>query len=231
MDNEFLNPTTESFNQDPTKFHTVTAPWSSRWIISETTEAGIYTIQSNYNDLYLSGSSTTLFDEFDECHGEFTITQPWDGGANRRSQYWKIIALDNGNVRIINDWEWQNSLVASSIDSNNSSNEFVATYPNGKWPRQQWKLETLGPGFSPSISNDLFPVPNEADTSFSIDFSSYPEGVYSVILFDMYSNKLIEQDCSNKLIAFDTSHIADGLYYLHIFNGRDTIKKQLVIKH
>jgi len=232
FDNDYLNPSMEVLAQNSSKHHTVSAPWSSKWTIEETLSTGVYKIRSKFNNEYLS---STLFENYttnpNKCHGNFIVTQPWDSGEDIESQYWKFIDIGNGDYRIVNTWMGQSSLVKSSVGSQgNPSNEYIGEAPWEGWNRQRWYL-TLAPGFSAEPVQTLFPVPNEADTSFTVDFSSYPEGIYSVTLFDMYSNKLIERDCSNSLISFDTSGIADGLYYLHIFDGEETIKKQLVIKH
>ncbi len=75
------------------------------------------------------------------------------------------------------------------------------------------------------------PIPNTADENFKLDFTSYPEGIYYIYIYDQYSNIMYEGESGNIDKTVETINIPNGVYYLHIHDGNEVITKQLIINH
>lgn len=77
----------------------------------------------------------------------------------------------------------------------------------------------------------LVPYPNTSDTSFNLDFSTYPSGNYYIYIYDAYSNIMYQGESTNIEKTIETVNIPNGLYYLHIHDGNEVTAIQLVIEH
>jgi len=75
------------------------------------------------------------------------------------------------------------------------------------------------------------PIPNAADDKFTLDFSDYPEGIYYIYLYDIYSNLVYYGETNNAAKEVSTMHLPNGLYFLHFYNGVEIIQTQLLIQH
>ena len=75
------------------------------------------------------------------------------------------------------------------------------------------------------------PYPNTTDTSFNLDFSTYPSGTYYIYIYDSYSNIMYEGESSNIEKTVETVNIPNGVYFLHIHNGNEVSIMQLVVEH
>ncbi len=75
------------------------------------------------------------------------------------------------------------------------------------------------------------PVPNAANESFKLDFTSYPAGNYTINIYDIYSNTVYSGVSTNIEKTISTINIPAGTYYLHINDGNETYIHQLVINH
>jgi len=88
-----------------------------------------------------------------------------------------------------------------------------------------------GPGCGGSALVPPDPVPNSSNESFSLDFTTYPEGTYYIFIYDMYSNTVYSGESSNIEKTVETANIPAGTYYLHIHDGNDIYTQQLIITH
>ncbi|MFT5248614.1 MAG: hypothetical protein ACI93P_000328 [bacterium] len=75
------------------------------------------------------------------------------------------------------------------------------------------------------------PIPNSANENFKLDFTTYPEGTYTINIYDMYSNTVYSGVSSNIEKTVDTLSISSGTYYLHIHDGNEIYTQQLIINH
>lgn len=88
--------------------------------------------------------------------------------------------------------------------------------------------------FYPNLANDKLSVSYKSEMANSSEGkSSTQERRFSAKLIDQKGKVL---DFSNKgnldtPIIFNTLNIPDGTYFLHVNDGRNTVKKQIVIKH
>jgi len=88
-----------------------------------------------------------------------------------------------------------------------------------------------GPGCGGSAIVPPDPVPNASNASFSLDFTTYPEGTYYIYIYDMYSNAVYSGVSSNIEKTVETASIPAGTYYLHIHDGNEIYTQQLIITH
>jgi len=88
-----------------------------------------------------------------------------------------------------------------------------------------------GPGCGGSALVPPDPVPNSSNESFSLDFTTYPEGTYYIYIYDMYSNTVYSGVSNNLEKTVETASIPAGTYYLHIHDGNDIYTQQLIITH
>jgi len=84
-----------------------------------------------------------------------------------------------------------------------------------------------GSGPLPIVS----PYPNAADDKFTLDFSQYPEGLYTIYIYDMYSNLKYYGETQNAEKTINTVDLPNGIYFLHFYNGTEIIQMQLLIQH
>ncbi len=93
------------------------------------------------------------------------------------------------------------------------------------------EVEHTNNGSCTTCYNPVFPYPNTADESFSLDFTSYPPGNYYIYVYDAYSNVLYQGEATNIEKTIDTINIPNGVYYLHIHDGNEILVYQLIIQH
>ncbi len=228
-DNKYLNPTREDISGN-NQYRTITASWPTLWDI-EYVDNGNYKIVNNfYNEILRSSNDPDWNSSTGQCHGEFVYTEI-EPSVLQDYHLWKIVDLGN-SYRIINNWWGHSTLSESSLSyiTNNNFN-YSTTLPWEEVANQKWLISS--PGFGPSQSStvDLFPVPNRSDAFFEIDFSGYPAGNYSLTIYDLYANTLLEQKVSAEKVKVVTEHLTDGLYILHINDGNVVHKKQLIVEH
>lgn len=84
-----------------------------------------------------------------------------------------------------------------------------------------------GSGPLPIVS----PYPNAADDKFTLDFSQYPEGIYTIYIYDMYSNLKYYGETQNAEKTISTVDLPNGIYFLHFYNGTEIIQMQLLVQH
>lgn len=234
-DDEYLNPSTVTLPQNPNKYHVRSAPWTSQWDIQKINPGSdLYTIKNVSTGKFLSG---TIFENYvagnaPYCHGNFVVTED-DQNYDPARLHWRIVKVDNDNskLRFINEWMGRSSLTHTSIDMPNSNHEYVGVAPWQHFDRQIWELEAPGPTFFTDQSNKLFPVPNQANNFFQVDYRKLPTGKYSLTLYDLYSNEIVHNECSNELVEINTSKLAEGIYILHLFDGQETSIQKLLVKH
>ena len=77
----------------------------------------------------------------------------------------------------------------------------------------------------------VVPYPNTTDTSFNLDFSTYPTGNYQIRIYDNYSNIIYEGESSNIEKTINTIDIPYGIYFLHINIDNELTIFQLVVEH
>ncbi len=88
-----------------------------------------------------------------------------------------------------------------------------------------------GPGCGGSAIVPPNPIPNSSNTSFSLDFTTYPVGTYYIYIYDINYNTVYSGATSNIEKTVETSSIPSGTYYLHIHDGNDIYTQQLIITH
>lgn len=86
----------------------------------------------------------------------------------------------------------------------------------------------------------IYPNPTTNEIKVSLDNETpqnqnqvTPPVLFEVHLFDGNSYKILSQknNLSDKDIKINTQNIPNGIYFLHINNGKETIKKQIIIQH
>lgn len=75
------------------------------------------------------------------------------------------------------------------------------------------------------------PIPNSANVSFNLDFTSYPVGTYYLYIYDSYANEVYSGTSTNIDKTVSTIDKPNGTYFLHIHDGNEVIIKQLIVSH
>lgn len=92
-----------------------------------------------------------------------------------------------------------------------------------------------------SFNASIFPNPSDDEIRIKFQYPITKESLssqnnikkFKAVLFDAKGNRRVESENKSidNLISLDTSKIPNGTYYLHITDGKETIKKQIIIKH
>jgi len=231
LDQSYLNPTIESLDQVSSYHHTVTAPWTSKWIIEETEDDGYYTIKSTYNGNYLSA---TTFENHvtGTCHGDFVVTSPFEQNQDRLK--WKFIDVGNGYYRIADALNTASLVKSSILSESNSGNEYTGAYPWRGLYRQRWRLQNVNTRNTTDSQKKDFKLsyyPNIADDILNINLIQNPSKQYSITIYDVLFRPVVQIKNATEKNVIDLSNISDGQYFIHIFDGIETFKKQLLIRH
>ncbi len=74
--------------------------------------------------------------------------------------------------------------------------------------------------------------PNTSDEAFTLDFTDQSsDSQFYIYLYDQYTNIEYEGECNNVEKTIETLNLAEGIYYLHIYEYGEVVIQQIVIEH
>jgi len=79
---------------------------------------------------------------------------------------------------------------------------------------------------------EIVPYPNSSDTSFSLDFTTYPPNtVFYIYIYDQYQNEVYSGESINVEKTISTVNLSSNTYYLHVYVNGELTAKQLLVQH
>lgn len=196
-----------------------------------------FTSRTDYYGLYLSIPSQTGFTYQWHLNGvlvsttnNYRIPYPSCGsGANTLFPIQLIVINTCGARRVLNQYYIYDCYPTSglrfvySTDGSGglrTANNFDYTY----YPNPANTQLTVSSSPTASKTNDVA----NSETIQTLDHNQF-----EIVLYDEKGKKLTQQknDTQNKDIEINTQNIPNGIYFLHIFEGKEITIKQIVIQH
>lgn len=84
---------------------------------------------------------------------------------------------------------------------------------------------------SPNPANGSLTVTAEVEDTSAKGTGNQPAGEFNVKLYNGQGRLLREAESMNGSVTLDTQELPEGTHYLHISRGKETVKRQVVIKH
>ena len=72
--------------------------------------------------------------------------------------------------------------------------------------------------------------PNIADHTLYVDLSDAYKVPHEISIFDVFANKMISIEANNSINEIDVSDLNTGVYFVNVFNGRDTVVKKILVE-